>query len=144
MSSPIRLGCIAVLLVISVTACAGPEPQLRSNKHLQLYGQQMAQQDIDECQRKAEEAGLDPGVNRSGNVAAGAALGLIIGAATGASAGMIGGAAGVAIGAAAGGGLGLILGSMGGAYRPLVPESPYADTVVRCLIEKGYDVSGWQ
>ena len=135
---------VLVVLAIIVAACAGPEPLLRSNKHLQLYGKEMAQEDIDACQRKAEEAGLTTGVNRSGNVAAGAALGLIIGGVTGASAGLIGGAAGVAIGAAAGGGLGLIIGSVGGAYKPLVPDQSYADAVVRCLIEKGYDVSGWQ
>ena len=32
----------------------------------------------------------------------------------------------------------------GGAYKPLEPDPPYADAVVRCLIEKGYDVTGWQ
>jgi hypothetical protein len=132
------------LLVLSVTACAGPEPLLRSNKHLQLYGKQMAQQDIEACQQKAEDAGLRPGVQRSGNAAAGAGLGLTLGGAVGASAGLIGGATGVAIGAAAGGGLGLIIGLVGGAYKPLQPEPPYADAVVRCLIEKGYEVTGWQ
>ena len=134
---------IAVALLVAVAACAGPQPLLRSNKHLQLYGKQMGQQDTEACQRKAEEAGLEPGVHRSGNAAAGAALGLIVGGAVGASAGLIGGVPGVAIGAAAGGGLGLILGLVGGAYKPLVPEGPYADAVVRCLIEKGYEVSGW-
>jgi len=136
-------GVIAVALLLSVAACAGPEPLLRSNKHLQLYGKQMGQQDTEACQRKAEEAGLEPGVHRSGNAAAGAALGLVVGGAVGASAGLIGGVPGVTIGAAAGGGLGLILGLVGGAYKPLVPEAPYADAVVRCLIEKGYEVSGW-
>ena len=56
---------------------------------------------------------------------------------------MIGGATGVAIGAAAGAGLGLIIGLAGGAYRPLEPDPPYADAVVRCLIEQGYEVTGW-
>ena len=50
----------------------------------------------------------------------------------------------VTIGAAAGAGLGLIIGLVGGAYKPLEPDPPYADAVVRCLIEKGYEVSGWQ
>lgn len=135
---------IGALLLGMVTACAGPEPLLRSNKHLQLYGKQMAQEDIGACQHKAEEAGLRSGAHRSGNAAAGAGLGLTLGAAVGASAGVIGGGAGVAIGAAAGGGLGLIIGLAGGAYKPLVPEPPYADAVVKCLIEKGYEVSGWQ
>lgn len=134
---------VGMALLVSLAACAGPEPLLRSNKHLQLYGKQMAQQDVEACQRKAEEAGLRPGVHRSGNAAAGAGLGLTLGGAIGASAGLIGGGAGVAIGAAAGGGLGMIIGLIGGAYKPLVPDAPYADAVVHCLIEQGYEVSGW-
>ncbi len=142
---PIRLGqrLVGVAVLVTLCACAGPEPLLRSNKHLQLYGKEMAQEDVDDCQQKAEAAGLRPGVHRSANAAAGAGMGLTLGAAVGASAGIIGGATGVAIGAAAGGGLGLIIGLVGGAYKPLVPEPPYADAVVRCLIEKGYEVSGW-
>jgi hypothetical protein len=50
----------------------------------------------------------------------------------------------VTIGAAVGGALGVIIGSVGGAYRPLDPDPAYADAVVRCLSEKGYEVSGWQ
>ena len=40
---------------------------------------------------------------------------------------------GVTIGAAAGGALGVIIGSVGGAYKPLEPDPPYADAVVRML-----------
>jgi len=50
----------------------------------------------------------------------------------------------VAIGAAAGGGLGLIAGLAAGAYKPADPDPAYADSVVHCLIERGYDVSGWE
>ena len=135
---------VAMLLVVSVVACAAPGPVLRSNKHLQLNGKEGAEQDISACQDKAERAGLKSGVNRSGNIASGGVLGLIIGAASGASAGLIGGGVGVAIGAAAGGGLGLIAGLAGGAYRPVDPDPAYADSVVQCLIGKGYDVSGWE
>jgi hypothetical protein len=143
--------CISVyqvvlsVTVLSLVACAGPEPMLRSNAKLQLQGREAAKLDVAACQQKADAAGLKPGTgHRSGNVAAGAGLGLIGGAAVGASSGTIGGLTGVAIGAAVGGALGVIIGSVGGAYRPLEPDPPYADAVVRCLIEKGYDVSGWQ
>jgi uncharacterized protein YcfJ len=135
---------ILPLLLVSMSACAGPEPLLRSNKHLQLYGKEMARQDIEVCRQQAEEAGLRPGAYRSDNAAAGAVLGATVGGAVGASAGLIGGGAGAAIGAAAGGGLGLIIGLVGGAYKPLVPEHAYADAVVRCLITRGYEVSGWE
>ena len=136
---------VVFVLGMSLAACAGPEPMLRSNAKLQLQGREAAKIDVVACQQKAEAAGLKPGTgNRSGNVAAGAGLGLISGAAVGASSGLLGGAAGVTIGAAVGATLGVIIGSVGGAYRPLDPDPPYGDAVVRCLLEKGYDVSGWQ
>ena len=132
-------------LGMSLLACAGPEPMLRSNAKFQLQGREAAKLDVAVCQQKADAAGLKPGTgNRSDNVATGAGLGLISGAAVGASSGLIGGATGVVIGTAVGGALGVIIGSVGGDYRPLKPDPPYADAVVRCLIEKGYDVSGWQ
>lgn len=134
---------LLVLVSSLAAACAGPEPLLRSNKQLQLYGKEVAQEEIDACRQNAERTGLRPGVSRTGNAAAGGVLGLTVGGAVGASAGLIGGGAGVVIGTAVGGGLGLVVGLVGGAYKPLVPEPPYADAVVRCLIEKGYEVSGW-
>ena len=138
-------GIVVPVLILCLVACAGPEPMLRSNAKFQLQGRETAKLEVIICQQKAEAAGLKPGTgSRSGNVAAGAGLGLISGAAVGASSGTIGGLTGVAIGAAVGGALGVIIGSVGGAYRPLEPDPPYADAVVRCLIEKGYDVSGWQ
>ena len=136
---------VVLLMCLSLAACAGPEPMLRSNAKFQLQGREAAKLEVIMCQQKAEAAGLKPGTgSRSGNVAAGAGLGLISGAAVGATSGLIGGLPGVTIGAAVGGALGVIIGSVGGAYRPLDPDPPYADAVVRCLIEKGYDVSGWQ
>ena len=136
---------IIAAIASGLIACAGPEPMLRSNAKFQLQGREAAKMDVAACQQKAEAAGLKPGTgSRSGNVAAGAGLGLISGAAVGASAGLMGGAAGVTIGAAVGGALGVIIGSVGGAYRPLDPDPPYGDAVVRCLLDKGYDVSGWQ
>jgi outer membrane lipoprotein SlyB len=138
-------GIVIPSLILCLAACAGPEPLLRSNAKFQLQGQEAAKLDVVACQQKVEATGLKPGTDsRSGNVATGAGLGLISGAAVGASSGLIGGVAGVTIGAAVGGALGVIIGSVGGAYKPRDPDPPYADAVVRCLIEKGYDVSGWQ
>jgi outer membrane lipoprotein SlyB len=132
-------------LVLSLVACAGPGPLLKSNARLQMQGREMAKFEVIICQQKAEAAGLKPGTGgRSGNMATGAGLGLISGAAVGASSGLIGGLPGVTIGAAVGGALGVIIGSVGGAYKPLDPDPAYADAVVRCLSEKGYEVTGWQ
>jgi outer membrane lipoprotein SlyB len=135
---------IGIILLLTVTACAGPQPILRSNKQLHLYGKQMAQQEIESCREQVEQTGLQPGVRQSTNAATGAVLGLTLGGAVGASAGIVGGLPGIAIGAAAGSGLGLIVGLAGGTFKPLEPEPPYADAVTSCLKEKGYDVSGWE
>ncbi len=132
------------LLMTSLVACAGPEPLLRANAKYQLQGKEAAKFDVAACEQKAQAAGLKPGTNRGGNVGAGGAIGLVGGAAVGASSGIVGGPTGIAIGAGVGAVLGLTIGMVGGAYRPLEPDPPYADAVVRCLIEKGYDVSGWQ
>ena len=145
MSQVLRV-IIAAAIMVSFVACAGvPEPILRSNAKVQLQGREVSKLDVATCQQKAEAAGLKPGTgSRSGNMAAGAGLGLVAGAAVGASTGMIGGATGVAIGAAAGAGLGLLIGVVGGAYKPLEPDEPYANVVLRCLFEKGYEVTGWE
>lgn len=133
-----------LVLASFLAACAAPEPMLRSNKKLQLYGRQAAQEEVEACRQKIEQAGLTPGVRQSGNAATGAFLGGLLGSAVGASAGIIGGLPGVTIGAAAGGGLGMIVGLFGGTFKPLVPDPPYVDAFERCMKEKGYEVSGWE
>lgn len=135
---------VVLLLASFMTACLAPEPILRSNKKLQLYGREAAQEEINTCREKVEQAGLTPGVHQSGNAATGAVLGVTLGGAVGASAGVIGGLTGVAIGAAAGAGLGLVVGLVGGTFKPVVPDPPYADAVAKCLKEKGYEVSSWE
>ncbi|MBI5672735.1 MAG: hypothetical protein HZC50_05640, partial [Nitrospirae bacterium] len=47
-------------------------------------------------------------------------------------------------GAAAGSGIGLVVGLLGGTFKPLDPDPPYADAVASCLKDKGYEVSGWE
>lgn len=135
---------VVSVLVSLVTGCVAPEPMLRSNKKLQLYGRDMAQQEIKACREEVEQAGLAPGVHQSGNAATGAFLGGLLGSAVGASAGIVGGLPGVTIGAAAGGGLGLVIGLFGGTFKPLVPDPPYIDAFEQCMKEKGYEVTGWE
>lgn len=120
---------VVYALLVSLAACSGPQPILRSNKQLHLYGKQMAQQEIESCRKQVEKTGLRPGTNQSANAATGAVLGLTLGGAVGASAGVVGGLPGVTIGAAAGSGLGFIIGLLGGTFMPLEPEPPYADAV---------------
>lgn len=135
---------ILFVMVSFLTACAGPEPLLQSNKQLQLYGREKARHEVDVCRRKVDATGVKTGVHQTGNAATGAVLGATLGGAVGASAGVIGGLPGVTIGAAAGAGLGLVIGLVGGTFKPLVPDPPYADAVEKCLREKGYEVNGWE
>lgn len=136
--------CIGLVLLLSVASCTGPHPIVRSNKQLHVYGKQVAQQEIEFCQRQVERNELRPGVHQSANAATGAVLGLTLGGAMGASAGIIGGLPGVTIGAAVGSALGLTVGLLGGTFKPLEPEPPYAEAVESCLKDKGYEVSGWE
>ena len=124
--------CLIFLVTIGLVACAGPEPILKSNTRVQLYGKDQAARDAAVCGEKAERAGLQHGTNRSGNAGAGATLGII------------GGPTGIAIGAAAGGAVGGVLGFLAGTYKPLQPQPDYAAFVERCLKEKGYETTGWQ
>lgn len=135
---------IGTILLLTLTACAGPQPILRSNKQLHINGRQVAQQEIESCQRQTEKAGMQPGTNQSANAATGAVLGVTLGGAVGASAGIVGGLPGVAIGAAAGSAIGFTVGLLGGTFKPLEPDPPYADAVTKCLKDKGYEVSGWE
>ena len=135
---------IGIVLLLTVTACTGPQPILRSNKQLHMYGQQVAQQEIDACRKKTEEAALSPGVHRSVNAATGAVLGMTLGGAVGASAGVVGGLPGVTIGAAAGSAIGFTFGILGVTFNPREPDPPYADAVTSCLKDKGYEVRGWE
>jgi hypothetical protein len=134
----------SLLLVVSLIACAGPEPILRSNSQLLFYGKEMGQETVAACEAKAERAGLQHGTSRSKNAAGGTIIGVVGGAAVGASTGLVGGPTGVAIGAAAGAALGGIIGFAAGTYKPLEPDRGYMESVERCLKEKGYEVSGWQ
>ena len=75
-----RRGLVFVL-GMSLMACAGPEPLLRSNAKFQLQGREAAKLAVAACQQKAEAAGLKSGTDRSSNAASGAGIGLVGGAA---------------------------------------------------------------
>lgn len=135
---------LVLVLVTTLSACAGPEPILASNKRVLLYGREKAAEEIDACRGSASRAGLRHGNYGSGNAATGATLGVIAGAAVGASTGLVGGPTGVAIGAGAGAAIGGALGLLGGAYKPVEPDPQFMAFMERCLREKGYEVSGWQ
>jgi len=135
----VRLLIIMVILSISA-GCASKRPVLYPNELYRSTGSEKAQQEIDDCLKRAEEA------NAQGRLADEVALktgkSALVGGATGAVIGAISGSAlrGGLIGAAAGGTVALVSSAVKG------PEdSPvYRRFVELCLFEKGYQVLGWQ
>jgi len=128
----------AVLLVLS--GCAAQRPALYPNAKYNQVGPEVAQRDVDDCIRLAEQHGITHSsgekVARSG--AEGAAVGGAAGAAAGAVRGDVGRGAGV--GAAAG----AAAAATRGAIHSGEPGSVYRGFVQRCLRERGYDVIGWK
>ncbi|SEN21435.1 glycine zipper family protein [Nitrosomonas marina] len=132
-------------VVFWLSACAGTGPVLYPNTHYQSVGNQVAEQDIAYCRQMAESAGARGGSSAAGNVAANTAMGAGVGAASGAVGGAITGSAGTGsmVGAASGAVWGLLRGIFYAA-GPSQPNQAYINFVNRCLLERGYEVTGWQ
>jgi len=133
--------CVAWVLVLIIAGCATQRPVLYPNYKLKRVGNEVAQRDIDDCMRLAEQYGVSPG--RGDKVARGAGGGAAVGGATGAVAGAIGGR-NVVDSAARGAAVGAAAGATGAAVRSDRPSEAYRGFVQRCLRERGYDVIGWQ
>ena len=136
-----RLLLILSLLVCS--ACSSPKPILYPNAHYQSVGEAAAEEDIQECEQLAEEAGASPEGGKTAQVAKSTVAGGAIGAASGAVGGAVVGhpGRGAKVGAAAG--------ATGGFLRGLFrsksnPSQAYKNYVNQCLKEKGYQPVGWQ
>jgi outer membrane lipoprotein SlyB len=131
----------ALILIIAVilAGCGTARPVLYPNTQVQQAGEVRAQQDIDECTRKAEAYVKE---NPAGDVAKSTATGAVVGAAVGAAVGAITGnfGQGLAIGASSGG----IWGFFGGLFQAAEPSPVQKQFVERCLREKGYEPIGWK
>ncbi len=128
----------AMLLVLS--GCATQRPVLYPNAKYNQVGTEVAQRDIDDCIRLAEQHGVSPSGGEK--VARGGAGGALVGGAAGAAGGAVRGNAGQ--GAAVGAAAGAAAGATRGAIRSDEPGSVYKGFVQRCLRERGYDVIGWK
>jgi len=128
--------------LLALAGCATTQrPVLYPNAKYKQVGSAVAQREIDECMRLAEESGIahGGGERAARRTAEGAAVGGAAGAATGVIHGRdVGGraATGAAAGAAAG--------AVHGAFRAGEPRQVYKGFVQRCLRERGYEVIGWQ
>ena len=131
---------IGALLVVLVLGCGTKQPVLYPNQHFTSVGDEVAQQDIDDCFKRAEEAGA------RGDLAAELALRTgktaVVGGAAGAVAGAISGSVGQGslIGAATGGTVALV----SGLFDVSEPDPLVMRFVEQCLFEKGYQVLGWR
>jgi len=133
---------LVVSILASSLACTAKRPVLGPRAQLEAVGMDAAQQDIDDCLRRATDGG--PGSGQAGKIAGSTAVGAATGAAVGAVAGAVVGSAarGAAAGAAGGATGGLIQGLFHSRDRDLNPEQ--RERVEQCLREKGYEVSGWK
>jgi len=130
-----------------VAGCASQRPVLYPNEQLKRVGSETANQDIDECKRRADEYLASDG--STGGALAGAAKGAATSATVGAAAGGAGGAVigragtGAAVGAAGGGAAGATRGLLQGLMGKQGPSPVYKNFVLRCLRDKGYSPLGW-
>lgn len=131
-------------ITVALTACASQRPVLYPNMLLDRVGSKVAEQNIDDCMRRAKEYVSSSG--SGADVPESATIGAGTGAATGAAGGAIVGHAGrgAAIGAVGGGVAGLTRGLFRGLFRSRKASPAYRNFVDRCLREKGYDPIGWE
>jgi|MudIll2142460700_1097286.scaffolds.fasta_scaffold81573_2 hypothetical protein len=136
-----------VLLPLTLAACSARRPVLYPNEEYRRVGRDVAERDINDCMRRAEQFVSSGGRNTeatrqvAGSTAIGAGTGAAIGAAGGAVTGSAG--EGAAVGAATGATAGLLhaLFGMCGSQRD---DPVFVNFVDRCLRERGYEPIGWQ
>lgn len=141
MTKKLLQALLVIGIIVSSLACAAKRPVLGPNARLEAVGMDAAQQDIDDCLRRATAG---PESKQAGKIAGSTAVGAATGAAVGAVAGAVVGSAarGAAMGAAGGATGGLIQGLFHAGGRGLDPEQ--RQLVEQCLRDKGYEVNGWK
>lgn len=139
---------VLIFVLMGATGCASQRPVLYPNAQFKRVGSSVAERDIDDCMRQAEEyvASDRRSVGAAQGAAAGAATSASIGAAAGAAGGAVvgRGVTGAAIGAASGGAASAASSLIHGLTRKQNPSPVYKNFVNRCLRDKGYDAIGWQ
>jgi hypothetical protein len=142
-----RVALILGMGFILAAGCTSQRPVLYPNEQFQRSGTETANQEIDECKRRAGQYLASNG--RSGGALTDAAKGAATSAAVGAAAGGAGGAVvgragtGAAVGAAGGGAAGATRWLIQNLVGRQGPSPVYKNFVFRCLREKGYSPIGW-
>ena len=139
---------ILVGQLMSLTGCSASKPTLYPNEQYQKVGAGQADQDIVDCQAKAEQyvKSGGQGGQRAVEAARNTGVGAAVGAASGAVGGAIGGnvGEGAAVGAATGATAGLVGTMFGWMFQRSEPDPVYRTFVETCLHDKGYQPIGWQ
>lgn len=153
MSLFIKIGCACAtaLLLGGLAGCASTgsqspsaRPVLYPNATLSRVGDAQGRAEADACMARAVAAGLTPD-EKNNAVARGAGMGAATGAVVSALGALItgrGGEGAVRAGAA-GAAVGGSAGAVQGAFHNDRPNSIYRKYVQRCLVERGFEVIGW-
>jgi uncharacterized protein YcfJ len=132
---------VGLVLGVGAVSCA-PKPILYPNQHYQRVGREVADRDIEECRRLAEDAGASSSRTKTGQVAGNTVGGGAVGSAAGAVGGAVVGHPGR--GAMVGAASGATAGFLRGLFRRSPPGQAYRQIVQRCLQERGFDPVGWE
>jgi predicted small lipoprotein YifL len=137
---PVRRLLAALLALPALTGCGAKQPVLYPDAHYEAVGSEVAEIDVEECMRLAEEqVGRE---KAGGKVARDTAAGGGSGAAIGAAGGAVRGRAGR--GAATGAAMGATAGLLRGIFRSREPDPIFKNYVQICLGERGYRTVGWR
>lgn len=135
----LKLSIAAFFLLAA--GCAANKPVIYPNTHSKSVGSGQVEADIAACKHLAKSAGATPYGGHASGAARHAVRGGAIGAATGAVGGAIGGNApqGAKIGAASGATASLLHAFL----KEPAANPAYRNYVERCLVDRGYDLVGW-
>jgi len=134
-------------IAVALSGCATMHPTLYPNEQYQKAGAAQTDQDVADCEAKAEEyvktggQGTQMAVETGRNVGVGTAVGAAGGAVGGAIYGNAG--EGAADGAAGGATAGLLTTLFGWMLHKSEPDPAYRNFVEQCLRDKGYQPIGW-
>lgn len=132
---------LIILVLFLVTACGVKSPVLYPNAKYNKIGKSKSEQMADDCEKKAEAAGIEKDKSTKKALRSGGVGALAGGAAGAAGSAIYGGNVGRATAAgAAGGG---IWGFFTRMFSSDEPNPVYKSYVNRCIKGKGLEVIGW-
>ena len=135
---------ITLIAILSLFACSSYRPILNDNEKYLSIGKKRANQDVDLCEKAADDYLKESKMRRMKKEAGRkAVVGGVVGAVTGAVLGH--NLKSAAIGSAIGIGAGAVIGGLSVAGEDKVsPDKIKQHYISSCLGKKGYEVIGWE